>query len=255
MAFDWAKRMRLMIIAGITLVLLLVVGATVFAFVYKVPSCTDRTQNQGEAGVDCGGPCAYLCTAQVKEPSVQFERSLTLANGRTDVVAKIQNLNKGAQAKAAPYVLELYAADATLLARIPGFIDLPAGEMVPLFVRSAAAGSVVARAFVDFDPEKIMWQQTEQVRAPLRISGSSLIEGNAPKVSAFLHNDGYDALYDVRATVIVYDGQGTAIAASETLVPSLRAQSNVPITFTWNEPFQTIPTRFEILPTLPLPLP
>jgi hypothetical protein len=253
MALDWAKRMRLMIIAGIVAVLLLIVGATVFAFVYKVPSCTDRTQNQGEAGVDCGGPCTYLCTAQVKEPNVQFARALTLANGRTDVVAKIQNLNKGAEAKAAPYVLELYAADATLLARVPGFIDVPAGEMVPLFVRSAAGGSNVARAFVDFDPEKIMWQKAEQVDVPLRISGSNLIEGPSPKVSGFLHNDGYDALYDVKAIAIVYDGEGTAIAASETLVPSIRAQSSVPVTFTWNEPFQTSPARFEILPSLPLP--
>lgn len=252
MALDWAKRMRLMIIAGVVAVLLLIIGATVFAFVYKVPSCTDRKQNQREEGVDCGGPCTYLCTAQVKKPNLELVRTFTLVNGRTDVVAKIQNLNKGAEAKAAPYVLELYAADATLLGRLAGFVDLPAGRTVPLFVRSAAGGSVVARAFVNFDPEKIAWKAAESAALPLRVSASALIEGNEPKITATLTNESYDTVFDVRAVVVVYDGE-TAIAASETLVPSIRAQSGVPITFTWNEPFSRPATRFEILPTIPLP--
>ena len=253
MALDWAKRMRLIIIATIVVTVLVVVGATVFAFMYKAPSCGDRTQNQEEAGVDCGGPCAYLCTAQVDEPNVLFVRALTLANGRTDVVGYVVNPNKDAEAKAAPYVLELYAADATLLARVPGFIDLPAGKTVPLFVRSAAGGSVVARAFINFSTDSIPWQSAVVSSVPLTVSGSTLIEGDAPKITATLMNAGYDALYEVRAVAVVYDDQGTAIAASETLVPSVRAQSGVPITFTWNEPFPRRPARFEVLPTVPLP--
>ena len=27
------------------------------------PSCMDGIQNQGEGGVDCGGPCAMLCSS------------------------------------------------------------------------------------------------------------------------------------------------------------------------------------------------
>lgn len=253
MAFDWAKRMRFMIIASVVAVVLLIVGATVFAFMYKVPSCTDRTQNQGEAGIDCGGPCTYLCSAQVQKPSVLIERALTLANGRTDVIAKIQNLNKSAQAKAVPYVVELYASDATLLGRVPGFLDLPAGSTVPLFVRSAAGGSVVARAFVNIDANAILWQTVEPKTIPLKVAESLIIEGNTPKVTATLRNEGFDALYNVRAVAIVYDGQGTAIAASETLIQTIRAQTGVPITFTWNEAFAATAARVEIIPTIPLP--
>lgn len=253
MAFDWAQRMRTIVVLLVVAVLVIVIGATIFAFTYKVPSCSDRVQNQDESGVDCGGSCQYLCTAEVRKPTLNLERVISLANGRTDVIAKVQNVNKSAQAKAAPYVLELYATDATLIGKVPGFIDLPAGREVPLFVRSAAGGSTVARVFVNFEPEKILWEPAQAIQLPLKVENTSLVDGDASKLSATLVNEGYEAIHTVRVVAIIYDGQGTAIAASETLVPSVRAQSTIPITFTWNEPFSTRPVRYEILPTVPLP--
>ena len=252
MALDWAKKMRLLIIGGGVLVLLVVIGSTVLAFVYKVPSCTDKVQNQKEAGVDCGGPCTYLCTAQVGAPNVLFARALELPGGRTDVVAYIQNPNKLAEAKNVPYTLELYAADATLLGRVPGFMDLPAGKMTPLFIRAAAQGSNVTRAFISFAPEKISWKSVESEYPVPRALESVLTEGENPRVSAKLSNETYDPMYDIRSVVVVFDSEGTAIAASETLVPSIRAQSVVPITFTWNEPFLRAPARIEVIPVVPL---
>ena len=252
MALDWAKKMRLMLIGGIALVAIVVIGATVFAFVYKVPSCTDKTQNQKESGVDCGGPCTYLCTAQVNAPNVLFARALELPGGRTDVVAYIQNPNKQAQTKGAPYTIELYAADATLVARVSGFVDLPAGTVTPIYIRAAAQGSNVARAFINFAPEKISWKSVTGERAVPRVTDSALTEGDSPRVSAKLANETYDPMYDIRSVAVVYDSEGTAIAASETLVPAIRAQSAVPITFTWNEPFQSVPARFEVTPVVPL---
>lgn len=242
-----------MLVGSVTLVLLVIIGIAVFAFVYKVPSCTDNTQNQGEQGVDCGGPCTYLCTAQLDAPTVLFARGLALPGSRTDVIAYIQNPNKRAEAKGVPYVIELHAADATLIARSLGFIDLPAGETVPLFVRAAVQGSSVARAFVRVDTEKIAWTSVKaEYRVPRAIE-TTMMEGVNPRVSAKLANETYSPMYNVRAVVVVYDSQGTAIAASETLVPAIAAQSSVPVTFTWNESFIYAPARFEIISTVPLP--
>lgn len=253
MIFDWAKKMRFMIVGGILLVLLVIGASIAFLTLYRAPSCIDGKQNQQESGIDCGGSCTYLCTTQVSAPSVLFTRSLPLPGGRTDVVAYVQNPNKNAQAKRAPYVIELFAPDATRIGRVDGFVDLPAGKMVPIFVRAAAQGSVVARAFIQFDERKIPWTSVKGVYLTPRVTEQQLQEGGSPRVTATLVNDTYDPQYDIRAVAVAFTADGTAVAASETLVPVVRAQSTVPITFTWNEPFTDSVSRFEVLPTSPLP--
>ncbi len=253
MIFDWAKRMQIRIAVGIILTLLVVIGGGTFAFVYRAPSCLDQKQNQDEKGVDCGGKCTYLCTAQVSPIQVLLYRSLSLPGGRTDVIAYIQNPNRNAQAKRAPYTLELYAADATILVRMQGFIDIPAGALVPLYIRAAAQGSAVTRAFVSFDPSKTPWTNIRGLYTLPRVSDIVLSEDASPRVTAKLSNELFDAIYDVRAVAVVFDSNNTAIAASETLVPVIRAQSSVPITFTWNESFTTPADRVEVMSTVLLP--
>ena len=242
-----------MIIGAISLVLIVLISVTAFAFMYRVPSCADQKQNQDEQGIDCGGSCAYLCTAQVTPPLEVFTRALTLPSGRTDVIAYVQNPNKTAEAKAAPYTLELYSADALVLGRIQGTVDLPAGSLVPIYVRAATQRVAVARAFISFSPDKISWRTPKQTHILPRVTESTLSEGSSPRITARLVNDSFESLYGVRAVVIVYDASGTAIATSETLVPAISAQSSAPVTFTWNDPFTVPVSRFEIIPVVLLP--
>ncbi len=253
MALEWAQRMRLLIIGLVSLVVLVLVGSVVFAFVYQVPSCTDHKQNQGEAGVDCGSPCAYLCTASVSAPVEVFTRTLALSNGRTDVISYVQNPNKDAEAKAVTYTIELYAADAMRVAKVSGTVDLPAGAVVPIYVRAAAQGSSVARAFITFSPDSIQWRSVQKTQKLPRVTESTLSQSAFPRVTAQLVNDTFDPLYAVRAVVVVYDVEGVVLASSETLVPSIPAQGSMPVVFTWNEPFARPAAQIEISPVLPLP--
>ena len=74
---SWAARRRFFI--------LLILGAVVAAFIailsiatlYKSPTCTDGVENQGEAGIDCGGPCSFLCTDLQHPPTVLFTKAFT----------------------------------------------------------------------------------------------------------------------------------------------------------------------------------
>lgn len=252
MTLDWAKRMRLMIVGGIAAVTFLLVAGVAIAVFYKVPTCTDQKLNQDEEGIDCGGSCLRICTAQVASPVVLFARPLSVL-GRTDVVAYIQNPNKNAQAKNAPYSIELYGADAILITRVTGTVDIPAGKTVPLFVRAVTKGSVVARAFVTLPTDTIVWNKTAGVYTSPEVKDASLSEGNAPRIAARIENTTFDPFFEVRAIGVVFDAEGNVIAASETLVPVLKAQSSFPVTFTWNEPFATPAARFEVVPVVRLP--
>lgn len=252
MALEWAQRMRLLIIGLVSAVVLVLVGSVVLAFVYQVPSCTDRKQNQGEAGIDCGSPCAYLCTASVSAPVEVFTRTLTLSSGRTDVISYVQNPNKDAEARAVGYTIELYAADAMRVAKITGTVDLPVGAVVPIYVRAAAQGSIVSRAFITFSPESIQWRSVQKAQKLPRVIETALSQSAFPRVTAQLINDTFDPMYSVRAVAVVYDAEGTVLAASETLVPAIAAQGSAPLVFTWNEPFPRPAAQIEITPVLPL---
>lgn len=254
MSFTWGKRMRIMVIGVGVLLIVGALSAIVFVFMYKAPSCIDGVQNRDEAGIDCGGSgCSYLCTAQVSEPKVIFVRAFTLTSGRTDALAYVLNPNKQAEARTAPYTLELFGSDGTRITKTEGALDLPAGKTAVLFIPSLANSAQVTKAFITFDASRIQWQKTKGEYDVLSTEQIAVIEGGTPRITSVLRNDTFTAKYQVRVVATVFDAAGTAIAASATLVPTLAARSTVPLTFTWNEPFPSAADHIEVVPVLTLP--
>lgn len=223
--------------------------------VYQTPSCFDRTQNQDEEGIDCGGSCAYLCIARVNEPIVRFTKAVFPTENRVDVIAYIDNPNTEAAARNVRYELTLYAGDRSILKTGSGTVDLPPGKSVPIFVPNFFSGFSVsgARAFLTIDGSAIRWVRTTY--APLLPAITSpAISGtvSAPRVIASVTNLGITPLSNVRLVAIVYDSQGTVIAASQTLVQSLFGNSTETATFTWLRPFSATPARIEVIPVADL---
>src|SRR3989344_8090736 len=71
---SWASRRRTFVVGGVLAILIGVIAVVLVATLYDVPSCTDSTRNQGEDGIDCGGPWAHPCPAAGGAPSVPFLR-------------------------------------------------------------------------------------------------------------------------------------------------------------------------------------
>lgn len=254
MTFTWGKRMRVWVVSITLLVFVGAVAAAVLAVMYKAPSCMDGVQNRDEAGIDCGGSgCSYLCTAQVSAPKVILVRAFTLTSGRTDALAYMLNPNKEAEARNAPYTLELFGSDGTRITKTEGSLDLPAGKTAVLFIPSLTNGAQVTKAFITFDTSRIQWQKTRGEYDVLSTEQIAVIEGGTPRITSVLRNDTFTAKYQVRVVATVFNASGTAIAASQTLVPILAARSTAPLTFTWNEPFQSSVDHIEVVPVLTLP--
>lgn len=67
----------------------------IFYFYLKTkpaPSCFDGIQNQGELGIDCGGPCPPCRLFELKELKVENIKKFTFRNV-LDVMVEILNLN------------------------------------------------------------------------------------------------------------------------------------------------------------------
>jgi len=252
----WASRRRLIILTIVVVIIvaiLAIFSATIF---YKAPSCSDEVQNQGEVGIDCGGPCAYLCTEQVHQPTILFTKSISNGVGRTDVIASVENVNAGVAAKNVPYTVTLYGASQVFVQEVSGTLDLPPAATVPVYVPGIASGNQkVIRAFLSIASTSPKWfSMPSDTRAKPIVSNTSLVGTDAvPRVDAVLTNSSAVDMTNVQVIVFIHSASGDIIAASKTIVPTIPAQGQATATFTWNGPFSSTPAAIEVMPVISLP--
>lgn len=253
---SWAARRRFIILFIIGAVAVAFVAILGIATLTEAPSCRDTTQNQGEVGIDCGGPCPYLCPEQAHAPTVLFTKAIPNGVGRTDVIASVENVNAGAAAKNVPYKITLYGAGQVFVQEVSGTLDLPPLSKVPVFIPGISSGSQkTIRAFLTIEPGSFEWYTldiTGQVR-PVVVNTKLGGATSTPRVDATLSNAGVTALTDVPVIVLVQDERGEVIAASQTIVPVIPAQGQATATFTWNSAFPSTPARIEVSPVTTLP--
>jgi hypothetical protein len=254
---SWAAGRRAVILVILGAGVLAAVAVVLIAVFYQAPTCADAKQDGDETGVDCGGSCALLCSAEQMPVDVLFVRALATAPGRTDVIAYVENPNPASGAKGAPFTVSLYGPDGVLVATKAGTADLPPSTTVPVYVPDFFSGyQPVARAFLSFDAAAARWQRAETPELAPK-PGSYVLEdeATAPRITAPVANPAPVPAYDVKVVATAFDAAGNAIGASQTLLPSIPAGGEATATFTWNAPFGAPVARVDILPVLPLPAP
>lgn len=249
---SWASRRQfiiLFILGAVAVSFFVIISITVF---YKSPSCSDGIQNQNEDGVDCGGVCSYLCTENVRPPTVLFTKVIPNIGGRTDVISLVENINANSAAKDVPYKITLYGSGKVFVQEVTGTVDIPPASIVPVFVSGISSGNQKSvQAFLTIDPLSPKWftKKASQIKP---IVSNTAIGGTeeAPRIDAVITNSSLDTLSDMPVVVLVRDDSGEVIAASSTIVPLIRAQGQATATFTWNRAFIRPPAKVEVLPVL-----
>jgi hypothetical protein len=249
---SWAARKRLKIVLVIGATAALILALALYLSIHTPPSCVDHAQNGGEAGVDCGGPCPYLCNAAEQAPVVRFTKVFPGLPGTTDVLAYVDNPNRDAFSYHAPYTLTLYSASSTVIGAQSGVVDLAPGATTPVFV--ANIPGAIARAYLAIDPAQVPWEAAKNLpQSP--IAGSPALGGtqDAPRVSVALANGSAAARREVGVVAALFDASGNVVTASQTLVPEIPAQGSAEAVFTWNGAFPAAPVRIDIFPLPQLP--
>jgi hypothetical protein len=245
----WAERRQKLIAVVLILVGAAIVAVVVIAVTYKAPSCSDNKQDQGEQGIDCGGPCAYLCSATESAPVVSFVRAVSPQKGRTDVIAYIDNPNPNASLQNATYTIQLYGPTQNVVASKTGTLNLPPAGTLPLFIPDFYEGTKpVTTAFLTFDQNSVQWLRNSATPILPTPSDIQIQNTAAPKVTATLTNPTGQTIYGETVVATVFDAKNNAIAASQTVIPMLSPEGSASIVFTWNQAFTTTPVRVEILP-------
>lgn len=252
---SWAGRRRLFILLLISSVAAVALFFVFLPTLHKAPSCVDNIQNQGEAGIDCGGPCAYLCTAQEQLPTVLYTKAIGNGTGRTDVIAAVENKNATAAARNVPYTVTLYGKGQVIVQTAKGTVDLAPGATAKIFIPGIVSGNqTVVNAFLVIDPTSLKWFTMIGDRRVIPLVTSTRLGGtkNAPRVDATLANPSISALTNTKVIVLVHNDKDSVIAASQTIVSLIPGQGQASATFTWNSGFSGIPASIEVVPVIPL---
>lgn len=218
----------------------LAIGAWIyFANFYQEPTCFDGAQNNGEAGVDCGGNCVRICSFMVSEPVVKWSRAFKVTSGIYNAVAYVENTNREAASSEVHYTFSLYD-EAGLITSREGTTILPPNGLYPIFEGRIETGRrSPTRTFIEIDPVEV-WQPATVGREQFSIVERTLSNSDSrPRLDVVLRNGGLEEVGEVEVVATIFDVAGTALASSRTFVDNFAPRSDTQLFFTWPEPIAT----------------
>ena len=247
----WAhrRRTRFTFIVGAVVVVFLALYVVVKT--YKPPSCFDDTRNQGELGVDCGGPCELMCQSQVEPLYLIWARAFEIDQGVYSLVAYADNPNFNAYADVAPYRFVLYDKDNFVITEETGETYVTGEPVVPVFVGPVRLeNKEPVRVFFEWT-ELPQWRN-EPPKRRVTIEERTITTPNfGSEITAVIKNNEPVDLRDIEVVVIVYDRDDNAIAASQTLVEYLGPRDTAQLVFSWPRAFTKSVGRIEFVPRVP----
>lgn len=144
----------------------LVIGG-VYVLIKPAASCFDNIQNQGEEGIDCGGPCARVCIPVTIRPiQVTGEvQGFYLDGKHMSLMGKIQNANPDWATKQFTYVFHLLDSGGDEIGSVSGNSYIYASEVKYIVEPTVSAPSGVAR--VELEVRDPQWVKVAQFRRPM----------------------------------------------------------------------------------------
>ncbi len=233
MLFSWSFRRK-----SLYILVALVSGAIILfagyqTFFTAAPTCQDGTQNQNEAGVDCGGVCTLLCASTAHAPVVLWARAFQTDQGVYTAAAYVQNKNGSASARAVRYSFQLFDANNSLVVERDGVVDLPPVQTIPIIEQNINVGTrSVARALFAFSDTPVWQRVSVGTVASVQVSQQQLLPDGS-RLSATITNSSVRDVSQLAVVAVLFDTQGVARAASKSLVAALPSGSSQEIVFTW----------------------
>ena len=105
--FERRRIKQLIYGSGYLAVIFLILFAVYSIWFKLAPTCFDGRKNQGEAGIDCGGPC-NTCEIKTLSPVTASWVKYFSAESKTIIAAEIKNLNPNYGARKFTYAFDIY---------------------------------------------------------------------------------------------------------------------------------------------------
>lgn len=249
---QWSRTRKRIILGIVLFVVFVLIGVPLYLLMYRAPTCFDGERNGDETGVDCGGSCQLLCTAEsLPLLSKGDPRVLTVADGVYEVVALVENPNADAEISRARYTLKLYDATSAIPVKIiEGETFVPKAATFAIFEGpfNLETGVVPARATLEWELNSLVWQKSD-VQAPELLIKDRIVSrtDSSPRVSAVVENFSLKSVSNIDLIALVYDEEGNIFAASKTFIETLGGGAEALVVFTWPRPFTKNAAQVDII--------
>lgn len=232
----WAFWRRVQYGLGFFVLLGLVVTSLYFVYWYTPASCFDGMMNGDERGIDCGGACARVCSADIVFPTITWAESFRIVEGQYNAVAYVENPNGGVGTPKMEYTFRLFD-DAGLITERKGTTQLPPHRSYPIFEGRISTGSRIPTRTELVLNEDAIWLPVVETSAQFSVLMHTLTSADAaPRLTAEVRNDDLARIRDVEVVATIFDSKRTPLTASRTIVQDLPGRSDQTIVFTWPEP-------------------
>lgn len=245
--FSWRARRQFFYFSIFALVIFAIIGGIVWYF-WPAPSCSDKKQNQGEQGIDCGGPCTP-CLGEIKDISQKWVRFFKSREGFYDTAVLIENSNLFAGISNFKYTFKLYDSNNVLITGKDGFTFINPGESQIIFESDIFTGSRTPHdVYLEFDAEK-NWKYIKKEQPFLSVVKKDFVNTPFPRLSTEVRNERFDDVKNVLVSAVLYDAEGNAQGVSATKIDVIPAESTQTAFLTWPVPFEKEPEAIEVFVT------
>lgn len=251
MSTNWSMKRKL-IYASATL--FFIAASMLYVFrdtVFPSPTCNDRKQNGFESGIDCGGACRLRCKEEVIPLSVVWTRALPTSSTTYDFVALVSNKNIDNAPKEIMYLFTAYNSQGAEIYTVSGRTKVPIDGDFPVILQNIPLKKAPAELGLQIQSRVPHYKVLEKPTEPtLRIVGTRYEPGSIPRVYSTIVNTKRLPFSNMPVRVVLYDADGNAYGAGETVIPYLGKEESKEITFTWNRAFKESPTKIRVFPIL-----
>jgi len=247
----WSSNRKFAYGSLVVLAVIVIVGLPIFILFYKAPSCNDGKQNQGEQGIDCGGPCVKLCPSAFLPPEVIWTKAEPVAPGLYNVAAYIINNNLNAAAYDVPYEMQIFDDQGVLITYKDGSMTIPPHRNTLAFEGSVSTEKrIPAKAIINIGSPQ--WISENDQLGDLVIADKKYSEDrDSSSLQVTLQNNAVTPYDNLSVYVVLYDANGNAIDFSKTVVDSIPANGGTFIApFTWPLSHNGQVVSIEVLPVL-----
>ncbi|OHA89671.1 MAG: hypothetical protein A3C70_03365 [Candidatus Zambryskibacteria bacterium RIFCSPHIGHO2_02_FULL_43_14] len=240
---EWSRRRKRIILSLIIFVLVFIIGIPLFFLLYHAPTCSDLKKNGNETGVDCGGSCQLLCTAEsLPLISKGDPRVFKVRENTFEIIALVENPNTSGEIYRAGYTFKLYDALSTIpFAIIEGETYVPKSTIFAIFEGpfKFEGGTIPTRVTLEWKTESFVWQKNILQVPELKVKESRFSrEDTRPRLDVRIENLSLENVSNIDLVAVISDETGNIFTASKTFIDTISAGKSISAVFTWPEPFK-----------------
>ncbi|HHD92696.1 MAG TPA: hypothetical protein ENL06_03730 [Candidatus Portnoybacteria bacterium] len=247
----FTHRQKKQIIIG-SIYLIIFIGTIVGGyFVFKPKlTCFDGVQNQGELGIDCGGPCSP-CAPKVAAPVIEDQQLVQEGNGIYEFVAKIKNQSQVYGNSKIDYQINLYNDSNQIIKTINQNTFILSGEekyIVKPAIRIDRS-NIISRTEMKIT-HLGKWEKMDQAVYPDLMVKNKKIEilaqsNKYAEVSGTIINRADVGFQKVMVNIILFGEENKVVRANQTEIRTLTAGQERFFSVFWNKPF--ISQKFHLI--------